>query len=184
MAREGACYFPCLTGEGRTRIERFSSNVISQPPLQPKRTRRIQSAVKRGWPACALRISDRLRFRQLEHLFATQLAYAADEPPEHGTISVLFENDVFYNTDRDYTNGVQFAYTSGPDDNFDTAVRVARLLSRCPGSAARCVLCNRHIRETCRPRSAPRSPCGRFETKTVAPAKRARQATYIAGTPR
>ena len=60
--------------------------------------------------------------------FATQLAYAADDTPEHGTISVLFENDVFYNTDRDYTNGVQFAYTSGPDDNFDTAVRVARLL--------------------------------------------------------
>ncbi len=59
---------------------------------------------------------------------AAPLAFAADEAPEHGTISVLFENDVFYNTDRDYTNGVQFAYTSGPDDNFDTAVRVARLL--------------------------------------------------------
>jgi len=60
--------------------------------------------------------------------FATQLACAADDTAEHGTISILFENDVFYNTDRDYTNGVQFAYTSAPDNNFDTAVHVARLL--------------------------------------------------------
>jgi len=38
---------------------------------------------------------------------------------EHGTITVLFENDLFYRTDRDYTNGTQIAWTSpvlAPED--------------------------------------------------------------------
>jgi lipid A 3-O-deacylase len=51
---------------------------------------------------------------------AAQGAYAA------GTFSILFENDVFYDTDRDYTNGVEFAYTSAPDDNPDAIVNIAR----------------------------------------------------------
>ena len=55
-------------------------------------------------------------------------ARADDATTEHGTLSVLFENDIFYNTDRDYTNGVEFAWTSPPDENFDEAVRVARWL--------------------------------------------------------
>ena len=33
---------------------------------------------------------------------------------DRGTFSFVLENDVFYNLDRDYTNGVQFAWTSGP----------------------------------------------------------------------
>jgi lipid A 3-O-deacylase len=38
---------------------------------------------------------------------------------EKGTITLLFENDLFYHTDRDYTNGAQLAWTSpilGPED--------------------------------------------------------------------
>jgi hypothetical protein len=36
--------------------------------------------------------------------------------PKTGTLSLLFENDIFYNTDRDYTNGVQIAWTTTPDN--------------------------------------------------------------------
>ena len=32
---------------------------------------------------------------------------------ERGTFSFVLENDVFYNLDRDYTNGVQIGWTSG-----------------------------------------------------------------------
>jgi lipid A 3-O-deacylase len=52
---------------------------------------------------------------------------AADEP-EKGTFSILFENDIFYNSDHDYTNGVLLAYTTAPDDTPDWAVRWARWL--------------------------------------------------------
>jgi len=38
---------------------------------------------------------------------------------ENGTLSILFENDVFFDTDRDYTNGVLFSYTFGPDKTPD-----------------------------------------------------------------
>ncbi len=55
-------------------------------------------------------------------------AHSARAESERPTFTVLFENDVFYNTDRDYTNGVQFAYTTGPDENKDWAVDTARLL--------------------------------------------------------
>jgi lipid A 3-O-deacylase len=51
-------------------------------------------------------------------------AAAADSPP--GAFSVLFENDIFFDTDRDYTNGVQFAYTTPPGDNADRIVAIAR----------------------------------------------------------
>lgn len=33
-----------------------------------------------------------------------------------GTLSILFENDVFFNTDRDYTNGVLIGYTLAAGD--------------------------------------------------------------------
>ncbi len=60
-------------------------------------------------------------------LWLTAPAYAADEP-EKGTLSILFENDIFYNTDHDYTNGVLIGYTTAPDDTPDWAVRWARWL--------------------------------------------------------
>src|SRR5690349_21109789 len=41
-------------------------------------------------------------------------AMAAPEPvAEHGSFSILVENDVFYKSDRDYTSGVALAYTTG-----------------------------------------------------------------------
>lgn len=52
-------------------------------------------------------------------------ARAQSEP---GVFSVLFENDIFFDTDRDYTNGVQFAYTTPPDDNPDRLVAIARAM--------------------------------------------------------
>ena len=54
-------------------------------------------------------------------------ALAAEEP-EKGTLTVLFENDIFYNSDHDYTNGVLIGYTTAPQDTPDWAVRLARTL--------------------------------------------------------
>ena len=51
-------------------------------------------------------------------------------PPatEKGAFSVLFENDVFFNSDHDYTNGLEFAYTTAPDDTPQWAIDAARAL--------------------------------------------------------
>src|SRR5580692_10185032 len=57
---------------------------------------------------------------------APALADDANSDKETGTLSILFENDIFYNTDRDYTNGVQLAWTTPPDENWDFATKVAR----------------------------------------------------------
>src|ERR1044072_7564168 len=54
-------------------------------------------------------------------------AWGADGT-EKGAFSILFENDIFYNSDHDYTNGVELAYTTAPQDTPDWAVRTARLL--------------------------------------------------------
>jgi lipid A 3-O-deacylase len=58
---------------------------------------------------------------------ATLCAFAAAEP-ERGTFSIFFENDYFYNTDRDYTNGVELAWTTAPEDTPEWSVNTARLL--------------------------------------------------------
>lgn len=51
-------------------------------------------------------------------------------PPvsERGSFTILFENDLFYNSDHDYTNGVEFAYTTAPSDTPRWAIDVARSL--------------------------------------------------------
>jgi hypothetical protein len=50
----------------------------------------------------------------------------AEEPAkESGILTVLFENDVFYRADRDYTNGVQLAWTSPSLASGDWAVNLA-----------------------------------------------------------
>lgn len=41
--------------------------------------------------------------------------HARADETERGTLSVLVENDVFFDTDRDYTNGLMLSYTLGPD---------------------------------------------------------------------
>jgi len=45
---------------------------------------------------------------------------------EKGTLSFLFENDVFYKTDRDYTNGVELSYTAATQDTPGIIDRIAR----------------------------------------------------------
>ena len=47
---------------------------------------------------------------------------------EEGTFSILFENDIFDNTDHDYTNGVELAYTTSPRGTPDWAIRTANWL--------------------------------------------------------
>lgn len=51
---------------------------------------------------------------------------AAREPS--GALSLLFENDIFFGTDRDYTNGVELTYTTPPSQNVDAIVDLARAL--------------------------------------------------------
>jgi hypothetical protein len=47
---------------------------------------------------------------------------------DRGTLSLLFENDLFYKTDRDYTNGVELSYTASVHDTPSSFVDLARLL--------------------------------------------------------
>lgn len=57
-------------------------------------------------------------------------AAAADVEPrtDHGTLSLLFENDIFYKTDRDYTNGVELSYTTAAHDTHKLFVDLAQAL--------------------------------------------------------
>jgi lipid A 3-O-deacylase len=60
---------------------------------------------------------------------ASQSAPQTNPPAtEKGAFSILFENDIFYNTDHDYTNGVALAYTTAPDDTPDWASDIAHSL--------------------------------------------------------
>lgn len=43
-----------------------------------------------------------------------------------GTLSLVLENDLFYNTDGNYTNGVRAAWLSAPDQAPEWALRAAR----------------------------------------------------------
>src|SRR5580698_2966415 len=47
---------------------------------------------------------------------------------EKGAFSILFENDIFDNTDHDYTNGVELGYTTSPNGTPQWAVNAARAL--------------------------------------------------------
>jgi hypothetical protein len=57
---------------------------------------------------------------------STYAAKAADS--SHGAISLLVENDLFFNTDRHYTNGIGFAYTTPALDPDHWAVDAANVL--------------------------------------------------------
>lgn len=74
-----------------------------------------------------------MRIRILAGALAVLSAFSAGRAlaatniePEKGTLSFVFENDVFYNTDRDYTNGVELSYTSPTQDTPGIIDRVAR----------------------------------------------------------
>ena len=47
---------------------------------------------------------------------------------EGNTFSLLFENDLFFSSDHDYTNGIALAYTTAPDETPGWAGDVARAL--------------------------------------------------------
>jgi lipid A 3-O-deacylase len=49
----------------------------------------------------------------------------ADDTAEHDSLSLLVENDVFYNTDRDYTAGQQITYTNAPQNTPEALVDFA-----------------------------------------------------------
>ncbi len=56
---------------------------------------------------------------------------APDAPPaaakEKRGFSILFENDLFYKADHDYTNGTELSYTTAPEDTPDWALEAAYL---------------------------------------------------------
>lgn len=58
------------------------------------------------------------------------MAQAAGNTPDEarGAFSLLFENDIFDNTDHDYTNGVELGYTTAPNATPRWAVDAARAL--------------------------------------------------------
>jgi hypothetical protein len=53
-----------------------------------------------------------------------------------GTLSLLLENDLFYDTDRNYTNGVQAAWLTTPAQTPDWAVAAARAFVLFPSNSA------------------------------------------------
>jgi lipid A 3-O-deacylase len=60
---------------------------------------------------------------------ATVLPARADpENREKGSFSILFENDLFYKADHDYTNGTELAYTTAPGDTPGWAIHAAEAL--------------------------------------------------------
>jgi lipid A 3-O-deacylase len=62
--------------------------------------------------------------------FSIGHSWAADAPRD--SLSILLENDVFYDTDRDYTNGAELAYTTAPDDTPGGLVDFAHALPLMP----------------------------------------------------
>jgi lipid A 3-O-deacylase len=54
-----------------------------------------------------------------------QTSAAAEPSP---ALSLMFENDIFFNSDRDYTNGIELTYTTRPSENVDAMVSLARAL--------------------------------------------------------
>ena len=56
------------------------------------------------------------------------LAADAADNASTGTVSLVFENDLFYGTDRDYTNGIMLAWVPPASPAPDWASRIARLI--------------------------------------------------------
>src|SRR6185437_6403416 len=82
-------------------------------------------------------VMSRIRFRLSFAVLAASVAFSSaaraqsqtnSAGDEKGAFSILFENDIFDNTDHDYTNGVELGYTTSPNGTPDWAVRTARWL--------------------------------------------------------
>lgn len=52
----------------------------------------------------------------------------ASEAPEIGGLTLMVENDLFYNRDRDYTSGIALAWGSTAEPPPDLAMRIAHLV--------------------------------------------------------
>ena len=61
-------------------------------------------------------------------LFLIALTGPAAAGEDSGTFGILFENDIFFDTDREYTNGILFDYAPPAADTPEWAVRAARWL--------------------------------------------------------
>lgn len=61
----------------------------------------------------------------------TSFAHAQDSG-ESGILRFVFENDLFYDNDRNYTNGVCAAWLAGRGDTPAWALRIARAFSFVP----------------------------------------------------
>ena len=74
----------------------------------------------------------RFRNKWLGTIFALAAAAVAASPAcaddKHGSFNLLVENDIFYDTDRDYTSGVEINYTTAPDETPDGLVDFAHWL--------------------------------------------------------
>lgn len=74
----------------------------------------------------------RFQNRRLETILALAAAALAASvaraDTQHGSFSILVENDLFYNADRDYTSGVEINYTTAPDETPDGLVDFTRWL--------------------------------------------------------
>lgn len=60
-------------------------------------------------------------------LVASSPLALAEKPSESGILSMNFENDLFYDTDHDYTNGVRIAWLSSANESPDWIVQAARM---------------------------------------------------------
>lgn len=86
-----------------------------RPPVGCRRLRRAITARRIGLPA-ALAAA----------LLAWPATSGATEEPEAGTLNLVFENDLFSDTDRHYTNGVRASWLSGSNRTPAWALRAAR----------------------------------------------------------
>jgi lipid A 3-O-deacylase len=64
----------------------------------------------------------------LAALLICAFSVSAEPAADRGTFSLLFENDIFYKTDRDYTNGVELSYTTAAQDTPKLFVDIAHWL--------------------------------------------------------
>lgn len=55
------------------------------------------------------------------------LAAASSAHAETGVATFMLDNDLFYHTDRDYTNGIRIAWTTAPLADTDWAVKAAEM---------------------------------------------------------
>ncbi|BCA78268.1 lipid A deacylase LpxR family protein [bacterium] len=102
------------SGPVRTRVYRFLS-------YRGRKSAKHESNIRKLWAGLAI-----LLCIEATNSFT---AWAA-EPPKTGTLSFVLENDLFYDVDQHYTNGVGFVWV--PDRRTPTPEWAVRLARRAP----------------------------------------------------